>query len=78
MNADLEWSYYVKVYDDEHGVKSPSTVTAGEHCSAFVATGSYTKDGRPVVAHNNWTNYADAGALDDGVRRACRPGDRAS
>src|SRR4051794_31977457 len=59
MNADLEWSYYVKVYDDEHGVKSPSTVTAGEHCSAFVATGSYTKDGRPVVAHNNWTNYAD-------------------
>jgi len=59
MNADLEWSYYVKVYDDAHGVKSPSTVTAGEHCSAFVATGSFTKDGRPVVAHNNWSNYVD-------------------
>jgi hypothetical protein len=30
-----------------------------EHCSAFVATGSYTKDGRPVIAHNNWSGYAD-------------------
>ncbi len=30
-----------------------------EHCSAFVATGSYTKDGKVVIAHNNWTNYLD-------------------
>jgi hypothetical protein len=25
-------------------------------CSAFVATGSYTKDHKPVIAHNNWTS----------------------
>jgi hypothetical protein len=24
-----------------------------------VATGSYTKDGKVVIAHNNWTNYLD-------------------
>jgi hypothetical protein len=31
----------------------------GEHCSGFVATGSYTRDGRPVIAHNNWTGYME-------------------
>src|SRR5260370_16228628 len=31
-------------------LKSPGT------CSAFVATGSWTKDGQIVMAHNNWTN----------------------
>ena len=30
-----------------------------EHCSAFVATGSYTKDGKPVIGHNAWTGYAE-------------------
>ena len=25
------------------------------NCSAFVATGNWTKDHRPVIAHNNWT-----------------------
>jgi len=27
------------------------------HCSAFVATGSMTKDHKPVIAHSNWTNF---------------------
>ncbi|HUI29467.1 MAG TPA: C45 family peptidase [Candidatus Acidoferrales bacterium] len=26
-------------------------------CSAFIATGSYTSDGRIVMAHNNWIDY---------------------
>jgi hypothetical protein len=29
------------------------------HCSAFVATGSYTKDHQIVMAHNNWTSYME-------------------
>ena len=29
------------------------------HCSAFIATGSYTKGGKIVIAHNNWSSYAD-------------------
>ena len=40
--------------------KPASTGAAGpgDHCSAFVATGSYTKDGRVVIGHNNWTSYS--------------------
>jgi hypothetical protein len=29
------------------------------HCSAFVATGSWTKDHQIVMAHNNWTTYVE-------------------
>jgi len=58
MNASQEWDYFVGEYDKTHTVaKQPPPV--GEHCSAFVAVGSYTKDGRVVIAHNNWTNYLD-------------------
>lgn len=51
-NAWLELDpYYVKFVD------SGSKRSTGDHCSAFVATGSYTKDGKPVIGHNNWTDY---------------------
>jgi hypothetical protein len=59
MNGAMEWSYYVGQYDKDRKIASPSTVTAPDHCSAFVATGSYTKDGNIVIAHNNWTGYMD-------------------
>ena len=59
MNAAEEWSYYVGQYDKDHNIKSPATVTAPDHCSAFVATGTYTKDGKIVIAHNDWTGYMD-------------------
>jgi len=59
INAAEEWSYYVGQYDKDRGIRSPSTVTAPDHCSAFVATGSYTRDGKIVVAHNDWTGYLD-------------------
>jgi hypothetical protein len=59
LNAAMEWSYYVAEFDKAHNVSSLPTVTAPDHCSAFVAVGSYTKDGRVVMAHNNWTNYLD-------------------
>lgn len=59
LNAALEWGYYVKVYDKEHGIASSASLVAPEHCSAFVATGSYTKDGKVIIAHNNWTGYLD-------------------
>jgi hypothetical protein len=55
LNAWLEMPYFDKVFDRQHNL--PVTATVGEHCSAFVATGSYTKDGRVVIAHNNWTSY---------------------
>ncbi len=59
MNAMLEWDYYVKQYDKQHGITSPPGVGAPESCSAFVATGSYTASGKIVMAHNAWTNYLD-------------------
>jgi hypothetical protein len=34
-------------------------LTSPGNCSAFVATGSYTKDGHPVIAHSNWTSIAN-------------------
>jgi len=58
LNGALEWSYYNKQYDKEHGIKTAS-LDVPEHCSAFVATGSYTKDGKAVIAHNNWTSYLE-------------------
>lgn len=59
LNAAMEWTYYVEQYDKKHSIASPPTVTAPDHCSAFVAVGSYTKNGQIVIAHNNWTNYLD-------------------
>jgi Phospholipase B len=57
MNAWLELPYY-----DKFLTKGSTTPTGaagpGDHCSAFVATGSYTKDGRVVIGHNNWTSYS--------------------
>src|SRR5690349_6778970 len=59
LNAAVEWSYYASYFDQHHGIKPPRTVTAPDRCSAFVATGSYTKDGKVVMGHNDWTDYLD-------------------
>lgn len=59
MNAWLELApYYTAFYDKQHqnaSIHQP----VGEHCSAFVAVGSYTSDGKAVIAHNNWTEYKE-------------------
>jgi hypothetical protein len=60
LNAWLELSYYSAWYERNNSpVESSSTVAVAERCSAFVATGSYTKDGRVVMGHNAWTAYLD-------------------
>ena len=33
------------------------------HCSAFIATGSWTRDGSVVLAHNTWDDYTNANAF---------------
>jgi hypothetical protein len=55
LNEWMEFPYYYDELKKRHGVTLTSSV--GEHCSAFVATGKYTKDGRIVIGHNNWTDY---------------------
>lgn len=57
LNAWLELPYYDKEYNKAHP-GSQTGAGPGDHCSAFVATGSYTKDGRIVIGHNNWTSYS--------------------
>jgi len=59
MNGWLELSpYYTGWYDKQHHLSSVHG-TASEHCSAFVAVGSYTRDGKVVIAHNNWSEYKE-------------------
>jgi hypothetical protein len=57
LNALEELPYYYVPWLDKKNGKPPSTKAPG-NCTAFVATGSYTKDRRIVIGHNNWTNYA--------------------
>jgi hypothetical protein len=59
LNAALEWGYYLKAYKKLPKTQITASLTVPEHCSAFVATGSYTKDGKAIIAHNNWTDYLD-------------------
>ena len=59
LNASTEWGYYVKEYDRQHNLPTSAQLAAPEHCSAFVATGTYTKDGKVVMAHNNWSGYLE-------------------
>src|SRR5215469_13691146 len=58
MNAFMELpGYYVPWLNQQtHAVNAPK-LSAPENCSAFVATGSWTKDHQIVMAHNNWTSY---------------------
>jgi len=67
LNAFMELAdYYVPWLDKQtsgqtNGSKNGavSAATHEGHCSAFVATGSYTKDHQIVMAHNNWTSYLE-------------------
>ena len=64
MNAFSELpDYYVPWLDEQtkpgNSPRTPGPAPDTSHCSAFVATGSWTKDHQIVMAHNNWTTYAE-------------------
>lgn len=59
MNAWMEWPYFIPWHEKTTGATVLAKLTAPEHCSAFVATGSYTRDRLPVMGHNAWTGYLD-------------------
>ena len=55
-NAYIELKDYYAPYlqSQKTGVRQPTT---RESCSAFIATGSSTKDGKIVMGHNLWWDY---------------------
>jgi hypothetical protein len=56
MNAFIELGqYYVPWLEKQRG--EALSARAPGNCSAFIATGSWTKDGRIVMGHNAWTDY---------------------
>jgi hypothetical protein len=60
LNGEIELSnYYVPMLNKmEHKANPPQAVAPGK-CSAFIATGSATKYGKIVIAHSNWSSYAE-------------------
>jgi hypothetical protein len=56
LNANQELPYYYVPWLDRQEGKTPATHAPG-NCSAFIATGKHTRDGRIVMGHNAWTNY---------------------
>ncbi len=59
LNASIEAGYYTAVLDAAGKPAAAAKSKAPDRCSAFVATGRYTRDGGPVIAHNNWSGYLE-------------------
>jgi hypothetical protein len=49
--------YYIPWRNKQQKTAKAPKLTAPGNCSAFIATGSFTKDHQIVIAHNNWTSY---------------------
>ncbi len=60
LNGGIELpDYYVPWLNKREHAKNAPLIRPDGHCSAFIATGSFTKGGKIVVAHNNWSTYAE-------------------
>ena len=57
LNGWIELAWYYIPWLDAKAAPGAGDNKAPAYCSAFVAVGSYTKDGGVVIAHNNWTEY---------------------
>jgi len=51
--------YYVPWFNKQQKMANAPNLKSPGNCSAFVATGSWTKNGQIVIAHNNWTSYVN-------------------
>jgi len=60
LNGAIELpEYYVPWLNKNQKAAHAPHITPQGRCSAFIATGGYTKGGKIVIAHNNWTSYAE-------------------
>ena len=56
-NSWIELAWYYEPLWESHQKKVALVSRAPSSCSAFIATGSQTKDGKIVMAHNAWIDY---------------------
>jgi Phospholipase B len=60
LNGGIELpQYYLPWLNKRQKAANSPVILPRGRCSAFIATGSYTKGGKIVVAHNNWSTYAE-------------------
>lgn len=60
LNGYIELTgYYLPSLNANDGTPNPPQAVAPGKCSAFIATGSATKGGKIVIAHSNWSPYAE-------------------
>ena len=57
LNGWLELASYYVPYLEDKLKTGPGVSRAPGSCSAFIATGAFTSDGRIVMGHNNWVDY---------------------
>jgi hypothetical protein len=58
----IAWNFYCSIpswYPIKSGVRAGKEGGAADKCSAFIAVGDYTEDGKIVVAHNSFVDYID-------------------
>ncbi len=60
----MTWNGYEELTGYWWPNEQAGTYVDNEHCSAFIATGSQTRDGRIVMAHNSW-NVFEMGQLSE-------------
>jgi hypothetical protein len=58
----LAWNFYMSIpywYSTKSGDRMRKEGGGKDKCSAFIAVGDYTEDGKIVVAHNSFTDFID-------------------
>jgi hypothetical protein len=68
LDEILAWNNYITLMDSWYPNQSGDSAVTGitsreggakDHCSAFLANGDYTTDGKIVMAHNSFCNFVD-------------------
>ena len=57
LNGNIELAQYYVPWLAERARPGSADNKAPGNCSGFIATGSYTADGKIAIGHNNWTDY---------------------
>ncbi|MDR2343165.1 MAG: hypothetical protein LBD86_01370 [Spirochaetaceae bacterium] len=61
FDAALAYQHYSQLVENGSAHLTPPVRAHRDHCSAFVATGRYTTDGKPVMYHNSFNVFETSG-----------------